>query len=116
MTQETLFDERNLSMILLSKELENALDRKALHILQARDLVSKQIIFAFEYPVRVLYLAKPKLKILMQYGLLQTTYIATHINTSKMARFRLRPLFLEVIRLVEGTNQKKSGNTYLHVS
>ena len=99
-------------MILCSRELENVLDRKTVHISQIRDLVSRQITRAFEYPVRILDLGQLKLRIPEQYGLHRKTCIAPHLSTSKMARFKIKPLFIEVIRFVEGTNQKKSVFMY----
>ena len=41
--EEKMFDYRNPSVILCSKELEHALNRKALHVTEVRSLIMDQI-------------------------------------------------------------------------
>ena len=41
---ETLFDERNCSIVMCNSELEEVFDMKALHVMQIQDVVLKHII------------------------------------------------------------------------
>jgi len=93
---EELFDLRNPSVILCSSELEEALDRKALHVTEVRDLVISQVENSEEinYPeiIHKKSLVSPVKRFL---GNLDT-------------KFGLQPDFLQVVKSVEGADQTKS--------
>ena len=103
--EERLFDGRNPSIVLCSKELEQALNQRALHITEVRDLVFNQIEEVKNTPLET-------------YGsnglahLGRTICVATNIQTHPDAKFRLKPLFLTVIQSIEGVDQEQTIFTY----
>ena len=131
--RERLFDERNPSIILCSKQLEEALDQRALHVTEVRDLVLKQVYLLPDQTTRDRVTPQGS----QQQGTLprmnnmhvprvppqaegprviRTASIITSIQTNRNARFNLKPLFLKVTRSVEGANQSQTIFTYGEVT
>ena len=107
-SEEKMFDDRNPSVILCSKELEHALNRKALHVTEVRGLVMNQIEEDLDVPLGMYgsnNMVHPGSLAQQSRGTLQsetprfqrTACVATNILTSKDAKFRLKPLFLIVV-------------------
>ena len=103
--EERLFDGRNPSIVLCSKELEQALNQRALHITEVRDLVFNQIEEVKNTPLET-YGSNG----LVHLG--RTICVATNIQTHPDAKFRLKPLFLTVIQSIEGVDQEQTIFTY----
>lgn len=120
---ERLFDPKNPSVIICSKPLEQALKMKALHVTEIRDLVLKQlervptqiIENVNNLPIRcnsttssiqptsiisnnVNNITEPSANEVPQ--VVRTAAIASSVYTNKNSRFRLKPDFLKVVRLV----------------
>ena len=122
--EEKMFDERNPSVILCSEELEQALDQKALHVTEVRDLVMNQIEKVLDAPLGMcgsINIGRPGRLVQQPKGPLQsetprlqrTVCVTTNIQDAK---FRLKPLFLIVVRSVEGTNPEQTIFTYQEVT
>ena len=131
--RERLFDERNPSIILCSKQLEEALDQHALHVTEVRDLVLKQVYRLPDQTTRDRVTPQepqqqgnlPRMHSMPVPGgppqaegprVIRTASIATSIQTNRNARFNLKPLFLKVARSVEGTNPSQTIFTYGEVT
>ena len=118
--KERMFDHSNPAIIICSSELERALDMKALHVSEIRDLVLLQLTKA---PGQELIprtttgqgdqqTQRPTLppKITKPTSVSITTY------TNKHAKFTLRPNLLKVLQLVPGVDNEKTVFSYEEVT
>merc|ERR1719209_2172965 len=127
-SSEKMFDERNPSVIICSKPLEAALDQKALHVTEVRDLVIQQLEQLADQSLRD---PQPPQRLHTSQARPQTTRgpaqtapptvvrtasIATNVQTNKDTKFRLKPLFLEVVRTVDEVNPKQTVFTYEEIT
>ena len=106
--KEEMFDQANPSIILCSTGLERALDMKALHVTEIRDLVLSQITKAPDQT-----LGESSIR---QIGIIRTANISTTTYTNKYAKFTLKPKFLKVLQLVPGTNPKQTVFSYEEIT
>lgn len=120
---EKMFDERNPSVIICSKSLEQALNQKALHVTEVRDLVLGQLERLADQSLRDRGVARPgpapPLPGPPQTAaprVIRTASVATNVQTNKDAKFRLKPLFLKVAQMVEGVTKTKTIFTYEEVT
>ena len=106
--KEEMFDQANPSIIICSTDLERALDMKALHVTEIRDLVLSQITKAPDQT-----LGESSIR---QIGIIRTANISTTTYTNKYAKFTLKPKFLKVLQLVPGTNPKQTVFSYEEIT
>ena len=117
--EERMFDYRNPSVILCTTELEQALDRKALHVAEVRNVIMDQI--EEEDSLKIygstnmipesrgnLQLENPRHA--------RTMCVATNIITHEDAKFRLKPLFLVVVQSIEGMDQRQTIFKYKEIA
>ena len=119
-----MFDERNPSVILCSGELERALDQKALHVREVRETVLKQLLEDSEH-LGPMTLGEDS-NDLAEFGNLslvdqperavQPQPLQPLPPCYPNPKFRLKPLFLAVIRSVDEVNQKQTIFTYEEIS
>ena len=123
-SKEKMFDERNPSVIICSNKLEAALNQKALHVTEVRNLVINQLErlegqylqdsqrssqrSTFSQPRSNLQTAPPTS--------VHTASITSNTQTNKGSKFQLKPLFLEVVRTVAGVNPKQTVFTYEEIT
>ena len=108
--KEGLYDPGNPSVIICSSELETALERKALHVSQIRELVLDQVVSIdgdLERDTEQT-LQDPTIPP----RTLRTASITTSYYTKKKAEFFLKADFLKAIRTVSGADQTKIIFTY----
>ena len=121
---EGLYDEKNPSIILCSRDLEEALNMKALHVTEIRDLVLSHLIklesdeFLKRHcdnvvpaPIANNTSSQDQLVSATQ-RLIQSARISTHVITDKYAKFTCKPKFLAVLRTLPETNKNKLVFTY----
>jgi hypothetical protein len=135
---EGMFDPANPSVILCSPNLEEALDMRALHVTEIRNLVLSHITKVPDQCIRKnvnqqidnfkgeqigasrtnLTNKAPKdlVPVPVPSRIIRTANISTAIFTNKNAKFTLKPLFLKVIQSVHGTNSEKTVYTYEEVT
>lgn len=133
---EGMFDPANPSVILCSPDLEEALNMRALHVTEIRDLVlshitkvpdqslrekfSQQINNCRGTPINVsrtnLNNEAPRDPQPVPPRIIRTANISTAIFTDKNAKFTLKPKFLTVVQSVPGTNPTKTVFTYEEVT
>ena len=133
---EGMFDPANPSVILCSPNLEEALDMRALHVTEIRNLVLSHITKVPDQCIRKnvnqqidnfkgeqigasrtnLTNKAPKDLVPVPSRIIRTANISTAIFTNKNAKFTLKPLFLKVIQSVHGTNSEKTVYTYEEVT
>ena len=119
---EGLFDPTNPSIILCSQDLEEALNVKAIHVAEIRDLVLHQVtripdrslrgglwLFATPSEQNLRTLPVPAVHTLR---IIRTVDVSPVLFTDKDAEFTLKPKFLQVIRSVPGVDQTKTIFTY----
>ena len=82
--KEGLYDHGNPSVIICSSELERALERKALHVSQIRDIVLDQVVYIDKDPLNDLAIYSRTLR---------TASITTSRYTRRDAKFYLKPKF-----------------------
>ena len=126
--EEKMFDDRNPSVILCSEEMEVALDQKALHVTEVIGLVLNQII---EVPKPPKYASLEEASdeqvedpVYQPKGVFhpetppssRTTCEETNPQMDKDTKFQLKPLFLSVIRSVDGADQNQTIFTYAEVT
>jgi len=125
---EGLYDEKNPSIIMCSGDLEAALDMKALHVTEIRDLVLKHLVkidndaFLARYcrehgqpnpnnvsnnPIPVSAAAQ---------RLIHTANISTNVVLDKKAKFTCKPKFLLVLRTMPDVDKNKTVFTYEEVT
>ena len=142
--KEEMFDQANPSIIICSTDLERALDMKALHVTEIRDLVLSQITKAPDQtlgessirqigkcqgiPISIsrtnLDLDTTKNQDHQQTQqqpsvpprIIRTANISTTTYTNKYAKFTLKPKFLKVLQLVPGTNPKQTVFSYEEIT
>ena len=133
---EGLFDPTNPSVILCSPDLEEALNMRALHVTEIRNLVLSHITIVpdqslrekFNQPVDNCSGASANVsRSNLNYGTsidpqpvptrtTKTTNISTATFTNKNAKFTLKPKFLLVIQSVPETNPTKTVFTFEEVT
>jgi len=133
---EGMFDHANPSVILCSPELEQALNMRALHVTEIRDLVLSQITRVPDQSLRETFsqqlnncrgtpinisrtnlnLEAPRATQPQPPRILRTANISTALFTDKNAKFTLKPKFLSVVQTVPGTDQTKTVFTYEEVT
>ena len=120
---EGMFDHANPSVIICSPELERALNMKALHVTEIRDLVLSQITKIPDQSLRTnLNLEAPRDNQPQQQPqqqpprIIRTANISTAIYTDKNAKFTLKPKFLKVVQLVPGADPNQRIFSYEDVT
>jgi len=125
---EGLYDEKNPAIILCSGDLEEALNMKALHVTEIRDLVLSHLImlendeFLKEHCDSVTFAPAPNYISSNQNSvsttgrLMQTANTSTYVVTDKRAKFTCKPLFLAVLRTLPETDKNKLVFTYEEVA
>ena len=117
--QEKLFDERNPSIILCSEELEQALEMRAVHVTEIRDVVLKHLVridnesFIARYyqeqgqpdPDDGLFNLRPVSAEARR--LIHTANITTNVMVDQNARFTCRPKFLSVLQTLPEVEKDK---------
>ena len=142
--KEGMFDQANPSVIICSTDLERALDMKALHVTEIRDLVLLQITKAPDQklgesfiqqigkcsgiPISIfrtnLDLDTTKNQDQQQTQqqptapprIIRTANISMTTYTDKYAKFTLKPKLLKVLQLVPGTNPKQTVFSYEEIT
>ena len=122
---EGLFDDTNPSIILCDKELEEALDKKALHVTEIRDVVLKELIKISDQNLRDGFPQSKKIssdgstnRVTTSEDTLQNKPLYQRVMsvfTDGNTRFSVKPKLLSVIRIVPETDQTKSIFTYKEV-
>ena len=122
--QEKLYDEKNPSIVLCSAQLEEALDMKAFHVTEIRDLVLKQLIRIDNDYVHSRYfreLGHPNPDNFSNnlspvsaeaQCLIRTANISTNVVINKEATFTCKPKFLLVLRTLQNMDKNKTVFTY----
>ena len=117
--REGMFDSANPSVILCSRDLEEALNMRALHVTEVRDLVLSHIIKVSDQSLREEHNQKvsdeaPRGPIPAPTSLrvIKTVNISTVIFTNKNAKFTLKPKFLRVIQSVPDIDMEQTVYTY----
>ena len=126
---EGMFDHSNPSVILCSQDLEEALNMRALHVTEIRDLVLSHLTRVPDQSLRekfsqqvskcrgtVVGISRTNLNTEAPTApqpsppprIIRTAYISTAIFTDKNAEFTLKQKFLKVVRSVPGTDQAKA--------
>ena len=126
---EGMFDHANPSVIICSPELERALNMKALHVTEIRDLVLSQITKVPDQSLRkTTNISRTNLNFKVKREsnqqtqqqhssrITRTANISTAIFTDKKAKFTLKPKFLKVVRLVPGINNTQTVFSYEEVT
>jgi len=125
---EGLYDEKNPSIIICSSDLERALDMKALHVTEIRDLVLSHMIRIEDEAFLSRYFSQSthstnnvsvsisQSSVSPAQRLIHTANISTQVVTDKQAKFKVKPKFLEVLRSLPSTDQKKTIFTYEEVT
>ena len=122
-SQEKMFDERNPSVIICSNQLETALNQRALHVTEVRNIVINQLERLEAQCQQDSRHSSQRINSSQPRGNLQTappilvhTGITSATQTNKGSKFQLRPLFLEVVRTVPGVNPKQTVFTYEEIT
>ena len=126
---EGMFDHANPSVILCSPDLEEALDMKAFHVTEARDLVLSHITKVPDKNLRKRFsqqinnckktgdnISSDPEPIPMSPRTTRTANTSTAIFTNKNAKFTLTPKFLKVIQSADGTHSERTVYTYEEVA
>ena len=133
---EGMFDHANPSVIICSTDLEKALNMKALHVTEIRDLVLSQITKVPDQSLREKFTQKiphcgrttinvsrtnlnleaPRDSQPQPPRIIRTANISPAIYTDKNAKFTLKPKFLKVVQLVPGTDLKQTIFSYEEVT
>ena len=127
--EECLFDTKNPSVILCSKPLEKAINMKALHVTEIRDLILQQLVEANEDEIfrnQLLVQSLPSHTNSYPFvsstgtsdhtqstppALIRDTPISNSIFANKEARFYLKPAFLNVMRSCPSLTQQDKEKT-----
>ena len=127
---EGMFDYANPSIILCSADLEEALNMKALHVTEIRDLVLSQMTKPPEQNLREFtqqtpdYISKTNLNLEPNYNhqqpqplrIIRKANISKVIYMDKNAKFTLKPKFLKVIHSTPGADLKQTIFSYEEVT
>ena len=126
---EGMFDHTNPSVIICSPELERALNMKALHVTEIRNLVLSQITKVPDQSLRkTTNISRTKLNFKVKREsnqqtqqqhssrITRTANISTAIFTDKNAKFTLKPKFLKVVRLVPCIDNTQTVFSYEEVT
>eukprot|EP00092_Neocalanus_flemingeri_P026852 GFUD01029108.1.p1 GENE.GFUD01029108.1~~GFUD01029108.1.p1 ORF type:complete len:726 (+),score=117.49 GFUD01029108.1:126-2303(+) len=131
---EGMFDEANPSVILCSEDLEEALNMRALHVTEIRDLVLSHITKVPDQSLREKFTQainicrantinvarnQPYSQVpapVLPPRIIRTANISTAVFTDKNAKFTLKPKFLKVVRTVPGNDPDKIVFTYEEVT
>ena len=126
---EGLFDPANPSIILCSPDLEDALNVRAVHVTEIRDLVLLQVtriperslrggLWIFKMPSEQVLRGKfcqqtdDQQRVVHTLRVIRTVDVSPVLFTDKDAEFTLKPKFLDVVRSVPGVDQTKIIFTY----
>ena len=117
---EGMFDHANPSVILCSPDLEEALDMRAFHVTEARDLVLSHITIVPDKDLRKRFSQQinnyrgtgDPAPIPVSPITIGTANTSTAIFTNKNDKFTLKPKFLKVIQSAQGTHSEKTVYTY----
>lgn len=134
--KEKMFDQNNPSIIICSTDLERALDMKAFHVTEIRDLVLSQITKAADQTLGKEFIQQsrtpnsiPKTNLdsnttkdqnqqqtqqqpTAPPRIVKSANISITTYTNKHAKFTLKPKLLEVLRLVPDTNPNQTVFSY----
>jgi len=130
---EGMFDEANPSVILCSKDLEEALNMRALHVTEIRDLVLSHITKVPDQSLREKFTQsinicrantinvtrnEPNNRVAAPVPprIIRTANISTAVFTDRHAEFTLKPKFLKVVQTVPGIDPKQTIFTYEYVT
>ena len=120
---EGQFDEKNPAIIMCSAELEEAINMKALHVTEIRDLVLSHLIKIQDEDFLQKYAASQggaphvvNMAVNSVQRIKHSAIISTQVVTDKKAKFTLKPKFLQVIRSVPGVSQDKTVFTYEEIT
>jgi len=126
---EKLFDLQNPSIIICSNELEEAINMKALHVTEIRDLVLSQLTKVQDQTILGKFAnsinntqnrsnptqAPPSSSVRPQ-RMIQSASVSTQISVDKKALFHLKPKFLEVVRSLPSVDPTQSVFSYEEVT
>ena len=123
-SKEKMFDERNPSVIICSNKLEAALNQKALHVTEVRNLVINQLERLEDQYLQDSQRSSQRSTFSQPRGNLQTApptsvhtaSITSNTQTNKGSKFQLKPPFLEVVRTVAGVNPKQTVFNYQEIT
>jgi len=130
---EGMFDEANPSVILCSEDLEEALNMRALHVTEIRDVVLSHITKVPDQSLRDKFsqninICRTNINVSRNEHsnqvsapasiprIIRTANISTAVFTDKNAKFTLKPKFLKVVRTVPDINPMKTVFTYEEVT
>ena len=121
---EGQFDEKNPAIIMCSAELEKAINMKALHVMEIRDLVLSHLIKIQDEEFLQNYAASQggtsnvvnMTAVNPVQRIKHSAMISTQVVADKKAKFTLKPKFLKVIRSVPGVSQDKTVFTYEEIT
>ena len=137
MSKERLYDPNNTSLVLCDKSLEKALDMKALHLCQVRDVVCKQLVIKTIQPDTLRFLTnpvesnKPRTIYTVEYNGASKDKATTSSDTTNNSqypgmqklpyiapekKFCVRPDFLAVIRTLEKVDKNQTVFEYQELS
>jgi len=120
-----LFDMKNPSIILCDNDLEEALNMKALHVTEIRDLVLAQLTKLHDEPNVGKFTNFSNRSNPTQGSapgspapqrLIQNASVTTQVYIDKKAEFTLQPKFLEVVRSLPNTDPKQTVFSYEEVT
>ena len=115
--KEKMFDERNPSVIICSIKLEAALNQRALHVTEVRNLVINQLERLDDQCLQDSNSSQPRGNLQTAPPIsVRTASITTNTQTNKGSKFQLKPLFLEVVRTVAEVNPKQTVFTYEEIT
>ena len=130
---ERMYDQSNPSIIICSSELERALDMKALHVTEIKDLVLLQLTKApdqtfirdfiqigkvSESPISISKVTTSQNEQQTQQqptlppNIIKSTNIPTTTYTNKYEKFTIRPNLLKVLQMIPGTDNTKTVFSY----
>lgn len=122
---ERLFDLKNPSIIICDNDLEDALNMKALHVTEIRDLVLAQLTKLQDEPNLGKFTNFSNRNNQTQGSapgspapqrLIQNASTTTQVYINKKAEFTLKPKFLEVVRSLPNTDPKQIVFSYEEVT
>ena len=132
---EKLYDENNTKIILCSQELENAIDRKAMHSSEVRNEVIKQLLIAYNQPyLRNILIGQNWMQRQEEWHPIWNTLHLERIEASHNTilqltdelniinsipahnRFIPTPNFLKVLHLAPGINKERTTFTFPEIT
>jgi hypothetical protein len=113
------FDESNPSIVMCSADLEEVLDRRALHVAKIRPIVMTHLIRTRLQTGQTIQVPRPlplESSQPSQPRSSKTTSIATKVSISESTMFRLKPLFHKVLKTVRGASQSQTVYKYSKIT